>query len=204
MGDLFCRPGAFFDSAAKTLKNRRTTYTRMASNMIVRIFNVTFICLYLANCGFAGKIVNSLNSPEEIPGTKTVFNLEGRKLMLIEGPKPIDWAEARQSCKNYGGDLASPLTDAELGIIAQYKPESGIAVWLGAQLVDEKDPKKGWKWITGETLPADSEKWPSAAQRDDGEGCLSIWLEKGGYHSHGKIYSGQCKYTLSSYICQFK
>merc|ERR1712002_862140 len=129
-------------------------------------------------------------------------NLAGRMLTLIEGPNGIDWAVARQSCKNYGGDLASPLADAELGIISQYKPESGTAAWLGAQLVDEKDPKKGWKWITGETLPADSEKWWSAGEHDadDGDGCLYIYLRKGDSSNHGKIYSGQCKYTLTSYI----
>jgi len=141
---------------------------------------------------------------EYIPGTKAVFNLEGRKLTLIEAPGIINWASARQSCKNYGGDLASPLTDAELGIIAQYEPESAIMPWLGAQLVDIKDPKKGWKWITGETLPADSEKWFSAEDRDDGDGCLFIVLEKGA-SDHGKIYSDICNVSEDpSYICQFK
>jgi len=178
-------------------------FKRMASNMIVRIFNVIFICLYLANCGFAGKIVNPLNSPGYIPGTKAVFNLAGRMLTLIEGPNGIDWASARQSCKSYGGDLASPLTDAELGIIAQYKPESANFSWLGAQLVDDKDPKKGWKWITGELLPADSEKWRKW-ERDDGDGCLSILLKKGVW-DHGKIVSTNCAYYSDpTYICQFK
>jgi len=144
------------------------------------------------------------SATEYIPGTKAVFNLEGRKLTLIEAPGIINWASARQSCKNYGGDLASPLTDAELGIIAQYEPESAIMPWLGAQLVDVKDPKKGWKWITGETLPADSEKWYSAEDRDDGNGCLYIWLKKGAW-DHGKIFSSKCTDSSDpTYICQFK
>merc|ERR1712212_905079 len=125
--------------------------------------------------------------------------------LIDEEPNVLDWASARQSCKNYGGALASPLTDAELGIISQYKPESGTAAWLGAQLVDEKDPKKGWKWITGETLPADSEKWWSAEDRDDGNGCLYIWLKKGAW-DHGKIFSSKCTDSSDpTYIlCQFK
>ena len=42
----------------------------------------------------------------------------GEKMVVVI-KKVLTWASARQECKKLGGDLASPLSDAELDQLAQ-------------------------------------------------------------------------------------
>ena len=133
---------------------------------------------------------------------KVIFTEEK---MLVVMKKNLNWRSARQECKKLGGDLASLSSETELDQLAQTlnvkNPGGNVGVWLGAQLVDHEDPTQKWKWITGETLPADSDKWRSG-QRDDGERCLVIYWNEGSPY-HGKLYSLDCTVKRAYYVCQF-
>ena len=124
--------------------------------------------------------------------------------MIVTEEKSLDWTTARQNCQNLGGDLASPLSNAEIDQLAQFNLTGKNAyAWLGGELVDHQNPKKGWKWITGEPLPANFAKWYSAEDRDDGGDCLCFNLQRNKYH--GKFFSCSCgddNNGMGSYVCQ--
>ena len=75
----------------------------------------------------------------------------------------MTWFEARKACQKLGGDLATfPSYKAWDAAVAAIKLsdylESNSGIWVGATLqglawLDD------WKWISGESLPGDYNKW---------------------------------------------
>ena len=120
--------------------------------------------------------------------------------MLLIIDKSSGYDAARQSCKDLGGDLASPLSKTELAEIANYEPSGWITVWLGLKLV-KKDQER-WEWITGETLSADSDMWQDQSQSSRGD-CAGLNLGVD-HPNNGKLIRRDCQeHTCPYLICQF-
>jgi len=123
--------------------------------------------------------------------------VETKVFTLFTEKKSISWYTAREKCKALGEDLASALTNAELHQIDQFDLPHGDFLWLGAQLIDKKDPKSGFRWITGESLPTDHPKWADNDWRFDSGDCLCYVNKE----------FETCKCTiinndLKNYVCQ--
>ena len=87
-----------------------------------------------------------------------------------------NWNEARQGCRNLGGDLATATSYKDVLLLRSYvikfKDSNSFnnMYWLGGESTTNK---KGWRWLTGESLPLDH-MWASG--EPDGEtGCLTIF-----------------------------
>lgn len=102
------------------------------------------------------------------------------------------WWEARDFCRDMGGDLAEPSSQAALLAVISNNFEGGPHhYWLGAS-----DLKKegNFTWLSGE--PVDG--WREGQPDNEGEqDCLELWPSK--YPSYG---DKNC-YHQCAFICQF-
>ena len=61
------------------------------------------------------------------------------------------WAEAREKCRENGGDIAMPKTAEDINFIrGTYSSNPKIrAIWLGARYQDQEDV---WMWVDGKEM----------------------------------------------------
>jgi len=104
--------------------------------------------------------------------TTTIFGLNGKSYLYVKETR--GWADAREFCKGWGGDLAS-ITSREMfdGVIAGMKFGAGVAtpgrcVWLGGRH-SGNDKMMGWKWVSGDSLAGDDKLWNRPVEPEGGK-----------------------------------
>ncbi|XP_071157457.1 macrophage mannose receptor 1-like [Mytilus edulis] len=86
----------------------------------------------------------------------------------------LSWLDAREVCKNMGGDLASVHSDDEETYIkAKISPFNCIAVWLGG---NDNHQEGGWQWSDGS--PFNKVNWVPGAPSDKThrENCINVYV----------------------------
>ena len=76
-------------------------------------------------------------------------------------PSKLNWNDAREACRDLGGDLAVIGTYREfeeiIPSLVQYNTHGGL-IWVGAKLRG-KDLMNDWYWVSGEPLSTKFKKW---------------------------------------------
>ena len=81
---------------------------------------------------------------------------DGRFYKLVD--EPMSWTEARRTCGEQNGHLATVSSKEEQDFINSLIEEQGTLYhyWLGAT---DEDTEGDWKWVTGESVPMPGDSW---------------------------------------------
>ena len=109
---------------------------------------------------------------------RKTFSGLGKSYVLSEGGF-LHVKEARAFCRQLNGDLASNLSVNDFDkVLAKNLHEEDFrsiwrrrrSIWVGAELDGAEDGRNSkYKWITGEPIPSNFEKW--AGWEPDGQCC---------------------------------
>ncbi|XP_053398682.1 uncharacterized protein LOC128556876 isoform X2 [Mercenaria mercenaria] len=110
------------------------------------------------------------------------------------GDQGKSWRQARRTCQQSGGDLASILSQAEQAFIylTLLKNISANSVWIGLNALDLNN---GYKWSDGSVVTYYN--WGKNEPNDAGgeEDCVDIFLRTGNWNDD------HCSYQMG-YICK--
>jgi len=124
------------------------------------------ISLFSMAIGAPSKVKVSIDDSEEktvIREADTNVNIRktfsglGKSYVLTE--EKFIYDVARATCQSLNGDLASNLSVNDFdNVLAKNLHWEDMNMWVGARRYYVKDE---WKWITGEPIPSNFEKWAS-------------------------------------------
>merc|ERR1712212_704570 len=129
--------------------------------------------------------------------TTTIFGLNGKSYLYVKETR--GWADARAFCQGWGGDLAS-ITSIEMfnGVIAgmKYDVHNGPNVWLGGHHTSN-DRKMRWKWVSGDSLAGDDERWNKMEPQGDSHDRVLITA-----HDARPVFDDWVHNQLCHFLCQ--
>jgi len=152
---------------------------------------VVVISLFSMAIGAPSKVKVSIDDSEEktvkreadtnVNIRKTFSGLGKSYVLTEEGFLHVK--EARAFCQKLNGDLASNLSVNDFdNVLAKNLHEEDfwriVALWVGAERDGTEDGRNSeYKWITGEPIPSNFEKW--ASWEPDGQCCGVLMLSRG-------------------------
>lgn len=115
-----------------------------------------------SNLEFNIKSIDNLGIPYVDPALfefKTIFN--GHRYYLSK--QTSYWDNAKNTCQNWGGHLATISSSSENAIIQQIAVNKGATVWIG---FSDYQIEGTWTWVTGE--PVTYTNWASGEPNNGG------------------------------------
>merc|ERR1719320_454458 len=115
-----------------------------------------------------------MTPPPPPPSCPAPYKMRGDECFFVteDGIEPLNWDDSRQKCLDMGGDLAMPHDMVDfVAYIKEIYPNSKSTIWLGAT---DMEVEQEWKWVSGESVPAEMWKpWPHNQPSGDGN-CMEI------------------------------
>jgi len=111
----------------------------------------------------------------QIPRDAVRHNRSHYKAYLVD--EPVTWEQARERCRELGGDLAwfDSLQDERfiVGIMREVVAEKGhVPVWVGARM----DEDGAWHWVNDDAIDAGFWQNPSDSQGTPGQSVMVRWI----------------------------
>ncbi|MBQ7654661.1 MAG: GBS Bsp-like repeat-containing protein [Clostridia bacterium] len=126
----------------------------------------------------------SVSSSDKV--ASTVYN--GHEYTLYK--KLMTWNDARDWCKNQGGNLVTITSSGEQSAVESLMTKASNWIWLGA--TDEAS-EGTWKWVTGESFTYS--KWGGGQPDNTGnEDYMHLYLD--GKWNDIPDYDGRCEYFI--------
>ncbi|KAK7080948.1 hypothetical protein SK128_001699 [Halocaridina rubra] len=155
------------------------------------MWRVALICISLLSCALGEEEEKSVCFPgfQEINGKCYYFSAQG---------EDISWHGARDTCINYGGDLAAMGKSCVEDItFMQEMISRGISItWVGAS--DLAIPGT-FRWVDGEDVDPYFQSWYPEQPQNDLYSCA--YLKKTDLNERMYMHNGLCS-NPHSYICE--
>jgi len=114
-------------------------------------------------------VIPTLDGPA---GPKEIGSLGDSAYFLLEAEKP--WDAVRRECQADGGDIAVAHSEAVWKFLLQAMKDNNVEdeVYLGASSASGTD--RPWKWLDGESLDKDDDRWNWPHPTHTGRSCLVL------------------------------